>query len=110
MTPERQYAVSVVVGLAAFALCVVLRAHPSVVVAAPVVCTAAAYYTADHPDVLWARNERGWESGALAGVSTFGVLGALSSTDSYSMALLVFGLLWFGFANGVAYAREESTG
>lgn len=107
MTPERQYAVTVIVGIAAFALCLFLESSGAIASSAGVVYAAASYYAAEYPDILSGREGGGLEAGVLAGVSTFGMMGVLFAEPGSGVVVLALGLMYFGYANGVAYAREE---
>jgi hypothetical protein len=104
--PERQYAVTVLVGLAAFALCLVLGSGGGIAISAGVVYAAASYYAAEYPDMLGGLEDGGLEAGVLAGVSTFGLMGILFAEPGAGIVVLAFGLTYFGYANGVAYARQ----
>jgi hypothetical protein len=56
--------------------------------------------------MLSGREGGGLEAGALAGVSTFGLMGVLFAKPGAGVVVLAFGLTYFGYANGVAYARD----
>ncbi|MFB6071422.1 MAG: hypothetical protein ABEJ88_00480 [Halobacterium sp.] len=107
MSPERQYAVTVAVGVAALALCLWLESSGSVAASAGVVYAAASYYACEHPDLLSGREGGSLEAGVLAGVSTFGMMGVLLAEPGGGVVVLAFGLTYFGYANGVAYARDR---
>lgn len=112
MQPERRYAVTVLTGLAATALAIWLDAHGTIVVSIAALYAGTAYYATDHPDVMWGRNRRGpdWTAGALAAGMSFGMLGFVGVDAAPGVVMLGFGLVAFGFANGVAYGRQEQTG
>jgi hypothetical protein len=108
MGPGRQYAVTVAVGVVAVAAALWLHVPGVIAAALGVVYATAAYYTAEHPDLLRGREGPSLESGALAGVSTFGFVSLVQVEPGFGVVALAFGLTFFGFANGVAYGRQSA--
>lgn len=107
MQPERQYAVTVVMGVAAFGACLALQTNGLIAISVGLVYATAAYYLAEDPSVLRDRSGPSWESATVGGVSAFAAASLVQVDPGAGVLLLAIGLAYFGIVIGHVTERRR---
>lgn len=104
----RERAVSAVAGLAAAGVAVVAGAPLVGALGALALYAGIGYYATRHPDVVRGGRSTGpdWVAGGFAGGFSFGLLGLVAANVTPWVLVLAVGFAGFGFAAGVAWARD----